>query len=187
MIGFLGAVLPWPFFLLGIYFHHSEVGAGTGALVMACWMTYQRRQPKWTDLTLLIYFFLLSHVLIPGRFLLPLEPVLAPALLTMMALLSLLIGCPFTEQFAREQVDASLWQDPTFPAHFYRVNRFLTLAWALAFFLMFLVGYSIHNWISHLVTLTIFLVVVWLTWFYPHWYHEKVYRRGNGPRPKEKF
>ena len=42
---------------------------------------------------------------------------------------SLVIGKPFTLQYARERVDPELWNSPLFLS----VNRVITLVWALAF------------------------------------------------------
>ena len=47
-------------------------------------------------------------------------------------LVSMLIGRPFTLQYARETVDRSLWETPLFV----RTNYVITGAWALAFAIM---------------------------------------------------
>ncbi len=52
--------------------------------------------------------------------------------LALIAAVSLLIDRPFTEQYAREQVDPSLWESERFR----RLNRQFTAAWALVFLLM---------------------------------------------------
>lgn len=49
--------------------------------------------------------------------------------LALIASVSLLVGRPFTEQYAREQVDPSLWHS----ARFVGLNRRFTAGWALVF------------------------------------------------------
>ncbi len=55
--------------------------------------------------------------------------VLVWALFTAMASISLLIGKPFTLQFAREQTPREFWNTPLFQ----HANMVITLAWAAAF------------------------------------------------------
>ena len=55
--------------------------------------------------------------------------VLAMSVLSIGSWTSLLIGRPFTLDYARQRVDPSLWNDP----RFLRVNRRLTAAWGVAF------------------------------------------------------
>jgi hypothetical protein len=57
---------------------------------------------------------------------------IATAGLALIAAVSLLLGKPFTEQYAKEQVDPSLWGTERFGA----LNRRFTAAWALVFSLM---------------------------------------------------
>jgi hypothetical protein len=57
---------------------------------------------------------------------------IATAGLALIAAISLLIGRPFTEQYAREQVDPSLWRT----ARFAEVNRNFTIGWVLVFLTM---------------------------------------------------
>jgi hypothetical protein len=86
---------------------------------------------------------------------------IAAALLAAIALVSLL-GTPFTEQYARESVDERYWSSPVFK----RVNRQLTLMWALVFAAMVpshLIagaldtrrGNTIFNWVVPIV------LIVW--------------------------
>lgn len=57
---------------------------------------------------------------------------IATAGLALIASITLLIGKPFTEQYAREQVDPSLWET----ARFKVLNRRFTAAWAAVFAVM---------------------------------------------------
>ena len=54
--------------------------------------------------------------------------------LLLIVLVTMLIGKPFTLQYAREQVDRDLWTTPAFV----RTNYFITAAWAAAFGVMVL-------------------------------------------------
>jgi uncharacterized membrane protein len=57
--------------------------------------------------------------------------------LLLIVLASLALGRPFTEQYAREQVDPDEWDSPLFQ----RVNRVLSTAWALVFLTLVIVEY----------------------------------------------
>ncbi|AMJ60812.1 hypothetical protein [Bosea sp. PAMC 26642] len=52
--------------------------------------------------------------------------------LLLIVLVSMIVGRPFTQQYARENVDPSLWDSP----RFIRTNYVITGAWALAFGVM---------------------------------------------------
>jgi hypothetical protein len=108
-------------------------------------------------------FTVASVVVDPGAddFLTRYARAIAAALLAAIALVSLL-GTPFTEQYARESVDERYWSSPVFK----RVNRQLTLMWALVFAAMVpshLIagaldtrrGNTIFNWVVPIV------LIVW--------------------------
>jgi hypothetical protein len=85
------------------------------------------------------------------------------------AAISLLIGKPFTLQYAREQVPPELWNNPRFIA----VNRHLTLAWTAAFLVMVLADVAaeyvpaIPLWVDIAATVAAMVGAVLFTVKYP--------------------
>ncbi len=82
---------------------------------------------------------------------------------------SIVIGQPFTLQYAREQVPAEVAALPQFR----RINYVLTGVWALAFALMSSADYvmarlpSVSVWVGILVTVGAIVGAVWFTRWYP--------------------
>lgn len=64
--------------------------------------------------------------------------VLASGTLAISTWLTLLLGRPFTLDYAKEHVDPALWDDP----RFLRINRILSGAWGIAFTLNALLAYG---------------------------------------------
>jgi hypothetical protein len=85
------------------------------------------------------------------------------------AFLSLLIGQPFTLQYARERVPQEYWSTPLFIA----TNRRITWAWTAAFAVMVLADTAaeyvevIPLWVDIAATMAAFAVAFWFTRWYP--------------------
>jgi hypothetical protein len=107
-----------------------------GALVVSLPGILARR-PKMLEIGTIVFFVIFVVVVFavdPGAddFLNRYGRAIATAGLASIAALSLLIGKPFTEQYAREQVDPGLWKTD----RFIDLNRHFTAAWALVFLVM---------------------------------------------------
>jgi hypothetical protein len=107
-----------------------------GALVVSLPGILSRR-PKMLEIGTIVFFVIFVVVVFavdPGAddFLNRYGRAIATAGLASIAALSLLIGRPFTEQYAREQVDPGLWKTD----RFIDLNRQFTAAWALVFLAM---------------------------------------------------
>jgi hypothetical protein len=107
-----------------------------GALIIALPGVLAGR-PKLLELGTIAFFavfVVVVFVVDPGAddFLSRYGRAIATAGLALIAALSLLIDRPFTEQYAREQVDPGLWKTERFA----ELNRHFTAAWALVFTLM---------------------------------------------------
>jgi hypothetical protein len=107
-----------------------------GALVISA-PSLRAGRPKILELgtvAFFVVFLLVVFVVDPGAddFLNRYARAIATAGLALIAAVSLLVGRPFTEQYAREQVDPSLWNTARFKA----VNRNFTLGWILVFLAM---------------------------------------------------
>jgi hypothetical protein len=81
-----------------------------------------------------VAFVIVVFVVDPGAddFLSRYARAIATGGLALIAIVSLVIGRPFTEGYAREQVDRSLWSSPRFA----EVNRLFTVGWILVFLAM---------------------------------------------------
>jgi hypothetical protein len=129
------AFIPW--LLFSVIDHRDSLLAGAlvaliGALVVALPGIWAGR-PKTLEIATIVAFAGFTVVALatdPGAddWLARYARAIAAALLALIALASLL-GTPFTEQYARETVDRRYWSSPVFK----RINRELTLTWALVF------------------------------------------------------
>ena len=108
------------------------LGAGVAGFAIATVivaMQYRRNAVKIMDCTAIGYFALaITIVLIAGdqwiqHFRLPLPW----SVFAIVAWVTVVIGAPFTLQYAREEAPREIWASPTF----YRMNLHLTVAWAL--------------------------------------------------------
>ena len=85
------------------------------------------------------------------------------------ALVSLLIGQPFTLQYARERVPQEYWSTPLFIA----TNRWITAAWTAAFAVMVLADAAaeyveaVPLWVDIAATIAAFAAAFWFTQWYP--------------------
>ncbi|HWQ19931.1 MAG TPA: hypothetical protein VN455_09160, partial [Methanotrichaceae archaeon] len=80
--------------------------------------------------TLIFFAFLLvSVVLLRNVFVMTHVGILLNATLAAITWISLAVGRPFTEQYARLEVDKSRWDDPVF----IRTNRIMTAVWGCIF------------------------------------------------------
>jgi uncharacterized membrane protein len=84
---------------------------------------------------------------------------------------SLLVGTPFTIQYAREQVAPELWHSPAFV----RVNQCITAVWGLNFFLCALI--ALYRQLSgnpdlawKYAWLALGLLAVLFSAYFPAWY-----------------
>ena len=132
------AFIPWVMFSL--IARHSTlraaaVAALVGSIAIAAPSLYARR-PKLLELGAIVAFAGFATVAFAvdpstGRWVARYARAIAAALLALIAFFSLLFE-PFTAQYARESVPRQFWSSPRFQ----RLNRQLTLMWALVFIAM---------------------------------------------------
>jgi hypothetical protein len=109
--------------------------------------------------------------------------ILLTGILAVIVWISLLSGHPFTEQYARLEVDRSRWQHPVF----IRVNRIMTAFWG--FLLLASLGLSIYSlnheyirgWMGQSLQFGIFIVGVIFTRYYPDWVRKKYQPKESSP------
>jgi hypothetical protein len=90
-------------------------------------------------------------------------------------LLTMVVGKPFTLQYARERVDASLWSSP----EFLRTNYVITGAWALAFLLL-----AVADWVllttpstPRFVGFAVIAALLYGAFKFTDWYPQQLSRR----------
>ena len=95
--------------------------------------------------------------------------------LFVISLISLVIGKPFTLQYAREQTPEEYWSTPLF----YAINRNITLVWTAAFALqtvssVLTVIWPHHEtWFSWIIPLAAFVAATKFTGWYPRRFQEE--------------
>jgi uncharacterized membrane protein len=119
---------------------YGAIGAALAAIILALpWTTH--RSVKMLDAATIVFFVALAVVgAVVGAedrdWLDRYSMVISSAALGLLALVSLAF-VPFTEQYAREQTPREVWGNPEFR----RINRVLTLVWALTFIATAVLGY----------------------------------------------
>jgi hypothetical protein len=103
-------------------------------LLLARELLVRRQVPKVLEIGTAVLFGGLALVgpLLGGGWSIALVRFAIDAGLLLIVLISIVIGQPFTLQYAREQVPRTLWDHPTFR----RVNLVITAVWAAAFAIM---------------------------------------------------
>jgi hypothetical protein len=129
------ALVPWVLFTI-VAEHGTLKLASVAALVIAAGISLPgviKGRPKLLELGAVIAFIGFTAVAFAadatlGEFVERYARAIAAALLALIAFASL-VGVPFTEQYARDEVPRELWSSPTFKA----VNRRLTVMWGTVF------------------------------------------------------
>ncbi len=170
IIGFM----PW--ILFGVLAHQYPIIAMLTALIAsAILFVVNIRRIKIIEVVGLVFFFLLTMLLLVFRlkFLAPHIGLMVHTVLALTAWGSLLLGTPFTIQYAKETVDEKYWQTPLFK----KVNQLITATWGVDFVLQAIIfelnafsRWEYWGWIS--ATLTIATVIFTLK--FPAWYRKRV-------------
>ncbi len=135
------AFLPWVFF--AFFYGHSYASQLIGSLgALAFMLVLNFREVRkgfilpWGSI--LLYVFLAANALFSLVELSAIGTVrLIYSTLAVVVLFSMVVGKPFTLQYAKEEVDSKSWKNPTF----LKINWVLTSAWAVLMIIMALPGY----------------------------------------------
>ena len=135
-MGILIGFLPWLIYGVLLSMGHLKLGI---AIPLAFMLLFERKNlwgPRLKVLPLGTFIFFLAVLgaayFAPPDRLTPWMPVLSHAALLLITLVSLLIGKPFTIQYAMEEVPKERWSTP----RFLHVNYIITFVWLLAFLIM---------------------------------------------------
>jgi uncharacterized membrane protein len=132
LTGFIPWIIFWVVASSPSTWEYGAIGAALAAIILAL-PSASRRRPKVLDVATIVFFVALAVVgAVVGAedrdWLDRWSMVLSSGALGLIALGSLAF-VPFTEQYAREQTPSELWGNPRFR----KINRVLTLVWALTF------------------------------------------------------
>ena len=137
LIGFL----PWIFF--GILAGHSLTALDTAIIVsLISVIAFNYKEIKkgfilsWGTLIFFVFAFI-TIVLMKNDWVIMHLGVLVNFMLVAIAAGSIIIGKPFTEQYAKEKVPETLWDNPAFK----RKNLLITTVWSLLFTLNLLTAF----------------------------------------------
>jgi hypothetical protein len=137
------AFIPWIFFaVFNGPSQQSIVVSSLGALALMVFFNFRELRKgfilPWGSVLLFAFLFLNDRY---G--LVELEPIenlrLVNSTLAIIVLFSMIVGKPFTLQYAREEVDSGLWHN----ANFIRINWILTAIWAFLMLVMALPSYCL--------------------------------------------
>lgn len=93
----------------------------------------------------------------------------ADGALAIIAFGSLLVGIPFTIQYAREQTAQEHWHSPIFIC----INQILTLTWGITFALSALLAWLLPLTAFTLLHLVLLAIAILMTIRFPSWYRNR--------------
>jgi hypothetical protein len=188
--GLLATLLPWPVFFAVQALGWRAGAAGAGLLTLAGMHLLLRRRPRTPDVLFGLFFILLLACDLAGAapWIHAWRSAAAAFMLAAMALVSLVLGRPFTLEFAREESNRLWWNHP----EFLRVNRILTWMWAGVFLAsgLFALARTAHpEWGAAravLPPLALTGAAFLVTFRFPKWYQRHVYvpRADDPPLPE---
>jgi hypothetical protein len=149
-------------------------GAATSALLIARDFISHHRSPKILEIGTFILFAglaIYAYVAQPTWSVIGVRLLVDTGLLVIV-LASMVIGKPFTLQYARETVDAQYWDRP----EFIRTNYVITAAWALAFAVMVAAELALLYLpgMSHRFGVIVIIVALIAAVKFTGWYPERV-------------
>jgi small-conductance mechanosensitive channel len=151
---------------------YGAIGAALAAIILAV-PSARRGRVKMLDVVTIVFFigFAIAGVVVGARdrdVIDTYSNTISSGVLGLMALGSLAF-VPFTEQYARESTPPEVWHLPAFR----RINRTLTLVWALAFLATAVLGYiavwlpATSDWTNWVVPIVLMTAAVKFTRWYP--------------------
>ena len=176
VVGFL----PW--IILAVLANRWFVPALLLALLASCIITareIRRRSVKILDAVTFAFFLLVTIGILGFRWMALGLYMSLLVNLTLMAIAwgSLIIGVPFTIQYAREQVPPERWHAPLF----IRINQYCTAVWGLDFTLAALIALYQHatgdrGFVVQYAWLFFLVCALLFTTYFPSWYRARALR-----------
>ena len=147
------------------------IGAFAASLLLCLHMRWRGKSVKTLEIGSLILFGLLTAytLLAAPRWTVATVRLAVDGGLLAIVLVSLVIGRPFTLQYARERVPQQFWATPLFMT----TNRAITAVWAVAFAVLVAADAAAEYvpalplWVDVAVSIAAFVGAVWFTRWYP--------------------
>jgi uncharacterized membrane protein len=172
-MGILFGFAPWIVFWVLVgnnTFQHAALAAFVASVIISA-RGLKQKNIKVLELGTVLFFLVLAVITIFA------EPIwlekwthlLGNAALLLISLVSLVIGKPFTIQYAREQTPEEHWTTPLF----YSINKNITLVWTAAFAVqtvssaLTVIWPHHETWFSWIIPLGAFVGAVKFTGWYP--------------------
>lgn len=136
--------------------------------------------------TLLFFLFMLVNVIwLNNNWISEHTFFISNAMLAVITWGSIIVGVPFTIQYAKQQVSPAKWKNPVF----IYINQVITIAWGITFTLSAASCYADSSIISWLVPEIPLIFTILLTLYFPNWYRFKKMREftANSPFLKGNF
>jgi carotenoid cleavage dioxygenase len=178
-VGLLLAFLPWILFYLLPLHTLIQLKIGIGALLLLAILTnFQGLKRKfilpWCTVLFFAFIFL-GLVVFNLKSLALYLGVFTHIALTILAFGSLVVGIPFTIQYARLEVPKEKWHDPIFIF----INQVLTFVWGISFLINLILNiiykiYPFSNIILAILANTMTLCAILFTLWFPKWYRKRV-------------
>jgi len=177
--GLITGFLPWIFYFIFAGYKAYQLDFGIALALAAVVITNLTQLKKGFILswvTLLFFAFMAVAVIgFKNTWIIQHAWVLSNMTFAFTAWGSLLAGCPFTLQYAKEQVPPAKWNSPLF----IQINQILTLVWALAFtvatlsHLVYLQYLNHHYWIHEAISNGSTFIATLFTIKFPEWFKNR--------------
>ncbi|MBN2255579.1 MAG: hypothetical protein JW736_07720 [Deltaproteobacteria bacterium] len=182
-MGIFLSFLPWIAYwvMSGRDNHQTAAVAATVIVIFLNVRDIKRRSIKILDLGTLIFFILLTAISFSSEaeWVDHYSACLSDGAMFLISLISLVIGKPFTIQYAREQVDPKFWDTPGF----YATNRTISMVWCVSFALNTVLTYLyvrhpyMIDWVIHILIL---VGAIKFTAWYPDFVKAKAMKQETG-------
>jgi len=173
-MGILFAFAPFVVFFVLLRLVSPFAGVGAAFLISALTLYYglmRGQRPKILEFGSILLFGALSVAVwvFPAEWSVGLVRLVVDGGLSLIALVSLAVGRPFTLQYARERVQPEYWNAPLF----IHANRMITMAWTAAFIVATLCDAAatyapaVPLWFEIAATVGALAGAIWFTNWYP--------------------
>ncbi len=127
----------------------------------------------------LLFFLLMTVgvVVLTNSWIIKNAGIISNSALIIITFISIIIGKPFTIQYAKETVPSERWKHPLF----IRINYLLSIFWLVVFMiglLLYLIRdyFQISHWIYAFISYIPLIIGIFFTAWFPDWYKERYLR-----------
>ena len=183
-LGLFKSLFPWILYSLMInYLHINAIYSAITSIIVTLLLglSYLKKCYIISWIVLInLSFVLLLELFLPGTYIQRDPWLLSSLILSMIAWISIAIHKPFTMQYARESLPKEKWIHPSF----IRINKMVSLTWAIIFSLSFFLHVMIMENLLNYIVLTkmIFILTavgIVFSIYYPKHARQKIRQQKN--------